>query len=184
MNPTAEAIAAIYDFPRVFEVALKTLFTAREIKAFTSQMLESTGDEAADQELIDAGWEIIDFQKDRPRVEIFFVPGAGQEQYRATTIGEDEFPVETSWKGQYRLDVFTRDNIKVHSAFVTAIRFIMHAQLLSLNGSALTLHKIQTFQKDSGTTPMEKPEEGIFQTSLLFDIDFSIQDDAWDTLNQ
>lgn len=184
MNPSAETIAALYDFPRVFEPALKTLFTLREIKAFTSQMITSTGDDAADQQLIDEGWDIIDYQKDRPRAEIYFTPGAGQGQFRVTTIGGIEVATETSWSGQYRLDVFTSDDMRVHSAFVTAIRFILHTQLLSLNGNQLLMHAIKVQPKDTGTTPTLNPEKGVFQTSLLTDIDFSIQDDAWATLNQ
>jgi hypothetical protein len=184
MNPTAEQIAANYDFPRVFEPALKTLLTLREIKAFTSQMTISTGDDAADQALLDQGWEIIDFQKDRPRAEIFFSPGAGQGQFRPLTLNGVELPVETSWSGQFKLDVFTTDDIKIHSAFVTALRFIMHTQLLCLNGNQLTMHRIQVDPRDAGTTPVLAPEKGVFQTTMLTDLDFSIQDDAWATLGQ
>src|SRR5690242_7850864 len=108
--PTPEQIAAIYDFQQVMELALKTIFTAQQIKAFTSQMIESTGNSANDQALIDQGWDIINFQKDRPRVEILFTPGAGQDQFRAATINGVEVPVETSWSGQFKLDVITRAN--------------------------------------------------------------------------
>jgi hypothetical protein len=192
MNPTAEQIAEIYDFPRVMEVSLKALFTAREVKAFTSQMIGSTGDAAQDQALIEQGWDIIDFQKDRPRVEIFFQPGAGQGRFRATTVNGIVIPLETAWNGQFKLDVFTLPDIRAHAAFVTMVRFIMHTQLLQVNAflpdgtqgnpGTLLSHRIQSFQKDAGTTPLMKSEEGVFQTSLLTEIDFSIQDDAWATL--
>lgn len=186
MNPTAEQIASIYDFQGILELALKTLFTLREVKAFTSQMTPSTGDPAADQALIDEGWDILDFQKDRPRVEIIFTPGAGQGQFRATTIAglEKQVSIDTSFKGQFRLDVFTLPDIAVHKAFVTAVRFIMHTQLLTLNGTTLLRHRIQPDLMDAGTTPITKAEQGTFSTTLLFDVDFSIQDDAWEQLNQ
>jgi len=186
---TPEIIAAIYDFPGIFEPALKALFTAREIKAFTSQAVESTGDAGEDQELVEQGFEIIDYQKDRPRVEIIFTPGASQGRYRNTIVSGIELPLDIAWSGQFKLDVFTAADVRIHRALVTQVRFIMHTQLLQVNaflpdGTAgnpgtLTRHRIQPCQKDSGTTPIMRPEDGSFQTSLLTDIDFTIQDDAW-----
>jgi len=180
MNLTAEQIAALFDFPGIFEPALKGLFTALEIKAFTLQAVPSTGDAMADQALIEQGLEIIDFQRDRPRVEIMFQPGAGQGQLRPLRISDtQEIPVETSWGGQFKLEVITLPDIRIHRAFVTAVRFVMHTQLYTLNGNQLTRHVIQRAFTDSGSTPALQPDQGDFQTTLLFDLDFSIQDDAW-----
>ena len=180
--PTPENIAKVYDFSNVFEVALKTLFTSgpTQVKAFTSQMIPTTGDASQDAQLQQQGYEIIDFIKDRPRVEIFFTPGAGQERHEAQNIGGFDTSVETSWKGQFRLDCTTDADIRQHSAFVTMVRYVMHTQLYNgINGKILQNHYIHQFAKDSGTTPMIKTEEGLFQTTLLFNIDFSIQEGAW-----
>lgn len=183
MNPTAEQLAAVYDFQGIMEVALKSLFIEREIKAFTSQYVVSTGDDAQDAELVEQGFEILDYQKDRPRVEITFMPGAGQDQFAAKIIAGFEMPVETSWSGQFKLDVITAPDIRVHKGFVIAVRFLMHTQLQSVNGSEyLPLHRIQSFAMDAGTSPQMKTDQGDFQTTVLFDIQFSIQDDAWDLL--
>jgi hypothetical protein len=183
MNPSAEQLAAVYDFQGVMEVALKSLFTAREVKAFTSQFIVSTGNDAEDEALIEQGYEILDFQRDRPRVEITFTPGAGQDQFAAKIIAGVEMPVETSWSGQFKVDVITAPDIRVHKAFVIAVRFLLHTQLQSINGSEyLPLHRIQPFAMDAGTSPQMKTDQGDFQTTLLFDIQFSIQDDAWDLL--
>ena len=180
MNITAEQIAALFDFPGIFEPALKSLLTAREIKAFTTQAVSSTGDAGADHELIDQGFEIIDFQRDRPRVEILFTPGAGQGQFRPLRISElQEIPIETSWSGQYKLDVITLPDIRAHREFVTAVRFIVHTQLYTLNGNILDKHRIQVDFKDAGSSPALEADKGSFQTVMLFDLDFSIQDDAW-----
>jgi hypothetical protein len=62
------------------------------------------------------------------------------------------------------------------------VRFIMHTQLYTLNGNFLDKHRIQVDVKDGGTSPMMHADEGAFQTTQLFDLDFSIQDDAWATL--
>jgi len=184
MYLTAEQIAQLYDFSGIFEVALKGLFTARQVKAFTTQAVSSTGDPAADQELIDQGFEIIDFQRDRPRIEIMFTPGAGREQFRPLRISEvREIPVETSWSGQYKLDVITLADIRVHREFVTAVRFILHTQLYTLNADYLPRHRIQVDYKDAGSSPAMECDKGSFQTIMLFDLDFSIQDDAWPVLN-
>ncbi|HZQ47834.1 MAG TPA: hypothetical protein VFC07_12520, partial [Verrucomicrobiae bacterium] len=156
------------------------LFTALEVKAFTMQAVPSTGNAAEDQALLDAGFELIDFGRDRPRVEILFTPGAGQGQFRPLRISSDrEIPVETSWSGQFKLDVITLPDIRVHRQFVTAVRFVMHTQLYLLNGNYLDRHRIQVDVKDSGTTPAMESDKGDFQTTLLTDIDFSIQDEAW-----
>jgi len=180
--PTTENIALIYDFERVMETSLKSLFTANNIKAFTSQMIARSGDKEQDAAAVKAGYDLIDFQKDRPRAEIMFTPGAGQGRFVAKVIGDIEMPVETSWKGQFKIDLITAADIRIHAAFRTVVRFIMHTQLLSVNGTSLLLHKIQTFYRDGGTSPVMKPEEGIFQTTMIFDLDFSLEDCAWNFL--
>lgn len=188
--PDNAAIALVFDFEHIFEVAIKALFIANAIKAFTSQMTASTGNAAQDAALVAAGWDIIDFQKDRPRVEITFTPGSGAQQWNNKTFTGSvtgynptgEIPVETSWKGQIKLDLITPADMQIHTAYRNFVRFLMHTQLTTLNNTALTLHRIQSFYHDAGTTPVLKPETGLFQTSMLYDLDFSIQDDAWATL--
>lgn len=189
-----DVIAAIYDFPGIFEPALQTLFVSRGITAFTSQAVASTGDALQDQELVEQGFEIIDYQKDRPRVEILFVPGSGQERFRPTLVEGVEIPLEVAWAGQFKVDVFTLPDVRMHRAYVTMVRFILHTRLLQVNAflpdgttpgnpGTLKKHRIQNYQTDSGTTPHMQPEPGVFQTSLIMDINFSIQDDAWADFN-
>lgn len=56
----------------------------------------------------------------------------------------------------------------------------MHTQLIGVNGmDPMTLHRIQRFQQDGGTSPTFKGEDGYLRTILSFNIDFSIQDEAW-----
>jgi hypothetical protein len=173
--PSDEQIAAVYDFENVLEAGLQALFDSLKIKSFTTQ---DFGAENAD------GTPKIDFQKERPRVEISFTVGPGQGQFRPLVVDGVEVPVETSFKGSYTLDVITGVDIAIHAAYRTQIRYQMHARLLSVNGTPpMTLHQIQRFQRDAGTSPTFKSEEGYLRSILKFDIDFSIQDDAWATLN-
>lgn len=178
MNVSAEQIAAVYDFESVLERTLQTLFNNELITSFTCQDFGAMKDDGKGNQV-----PVIDFQKDRPRVEILFTAGAGQGQFRPLTVDGVEVPVETSFKGQYRLDIVTAADIKIHAAYRTLIRYLLHTQLLSVNGvDPMTLHRIHRFQMDAGTSPTYKPDEGTLRTILTFDIDFSIQDDAWLTV--
>lgn len=186
--PTNDQISALYNFEAVMEMALAQLFIANDVKAFGTQWIPkaSTGDAAADAATdaanIALGYSLLDFQLDRPRVEIMFTPGAGAGQFNNKVIAGTEMPVETSWSGQFKVDCITPEDSILHAQFRTLIRYILHTQLQSINGNQLTMHKVQQFAMDAGTTPVLKLEEGVFITTILFDINFSIQDDAWDTL--
>lgn len=176
--PSDQQLADVYDFENVLETALQALFNAAEIKSFTTQDFGKTKDNGQGTQV-----PVIDFQKDRPRVEILFTVGAGQGQFRPLLVGGAEVPVETSFKGQYRLDIITSAEMAIHAAYRTRLRAFLHTQLLGVNGTdPMTLHRIHRFQQDGGTSPTFKPEEGVLRTILIFNIDFSIQDEAWATL--
>ncbi len=171
---TPEQYAAVYDFESVLERGLQALLTALNIKSFTTQ---DFGRNNAD------GTPVIDFQKDRPRVEILFTTSAGQGQFRPLLVDGIEVPVETSFKGQYRLDIITAPAMSIHAAYRTMIRAVMHTQLLGVNGTdPMTFHRIQRFYQDAGTSPTIKADEGYMRTILSFEIDFSIQNEAWETI--
>lgn len=175
--PTPQQLAAVYDFEAVFENALKAVLTAAEVKAFTSQLIPSTGDAAEDATLAAQGFEILDFQKDRPRVEIFFTPGAGMGQL--IQHPETGAETETAWKGGYALRLITAADMRIHRAFRTLVRYQCHRLRGVVNGVApMTLHCLQ-FLRDAGTSPTIKSEDGLFESALQFEIDFSIQGNAW-----
>lgn len=180
--PSPEQIAAVYNFEAIFEKALQAVFLSADIKSYTSQFVARTGDSLIDNAAVAAGFQLLDFQKDRPRVEIFFTPGAGQGLWRELGVAGATTPVECAWAGQYRLEIVTAADIRVHSAFVVAVRFVMQTLQCRLNNSGLTFHAIAPFYKDGGTSPTIKAESGSFQTTMMFEINFSIQDDAWETI--
>lgn len=148
----------IYGFERVFETSLKSVFDTAQIKCFTTQ-------------------DTFDFQKDRPRVEVMFTPGAGQKQRPYLPAIQEER--EVAFKGQYRLDLITAAAVAVHNDFRTKIRSLVHGLPARINSvEPMQYHKLQ-FINDAGTTPTLKPEDGYYLTVMIYDVDFSIQADAW-----
>lgn len=180
MDPAA--IAAIYDFEGILEKPLVLFFKDNEVQAITSQQVIKTGDKPTDDANEANGYTLIEFQKPRPRTEITFVPGAGAGQFAAQVISGIEMPMETCWSGQLKLDLITDANIQSHAAYRTFIRYLIHSQLRSLNGNQLQQHKIQEYYRDGGTSPLMKSENGYFRTTLLFELNLSVQDYAWATL--
>jgi hypothetical protein len=180
-TPSAENIAAIYGVKKVAEQALAVYFAANGIKAYTSIAQPSTGDAAADAALVAEGWSIIDFQKDRPRVEIFATRGAGKGIY----IPHPQFPAvecETAWDINFELLLITAADMRIHLANQVMVDYLLGAARGSINGVApLTRHYLAQFT-DGGTAPVEKPEEGVFQTRFNFSSMISIQRDAWSLL--
>jgi len=150
----------IYAFEQIFEDAAKALFAAQAINAFTSQ-------------------DAPDFQKDRPRVEITFTPGAGQGRFIQIN-GEHR---ETAWKGQYLFRVVTDASAEVHNSFRSNVRAIVHGSLRSIAGTApMIRHMLQPFYMDGGTSPSYSPQDGVYESQMTFDINFSVQADAWAAL--
>jgi hypothetical protein len=148
----------IYDFERVLETSAKAVFTTAEVAAFTSQ-------------------DTFDFQKNRPRVEILFTPGAGRQQYHVLASGN---LVETSWSGTFRVQVVTRADISIHSEFRAEVRGIMHALPWTINEVEPMMHHCLHRIVDGGTSGMEiAPEDDLMKTTLEFQVDFSVQADAW-----
>lgn len=180
-TPSAENIAAIYGVKKVVEQAFAVYFTAAGLKAYTSISQPTTGDSAADAALVAEGWSIIDFQKDRPRVEIFATRGAGKGQY----IPHPQFPkveCETAWDIKIELFLVTAADMRIHVANQVMVDYLMAAARGSINAVApLTRHYLAQFT-DGGTSPVEKPQEGVFTTRFNFSSMISVQADAWSLL--
>lgn len=177
IDPTA--IAAVYDFPFIFENALKAILTDLDIRAYTSQLVPQTGDPVQDAALVAAGYELLDYQRDRPRAEIEFISGAGAGIFREINVDGNPMEVETSRAGQYHVACITRADIRIHSAFVCSLRFYLQTLRIRINGITLQNHTLQPFAKDGGTSTKTEPEKGTFQTVLILDVNFSVLDDAW-----
>lgn len=178
--PTAAQIAAVYDFKNILERALAAVFTANGVKNFTSQSVPTTGDATQDAALEAEGWQILNFQRDRPRAEIDFSPGAGLGRWHPLAVDGVAVAVESCWGGTFRVLVVTKPDIREHNAFVCLIRFLLQTMGARINNVApLTKHAVAPQFRDTGTTPTTKAEDGAFQTMLQYDLTFSVQADAW-----
>ena len=178
--PTAEQLAAIYSFPNLFERALQAVFADAQIAAYTSQLVPTTGNAAQDAALVADGYEIISFQRDRPRAEILFTPGAGLGRFIPLAVAGTKVPVESCWSGTYLVRALTKPDIREHNAFVVQLRFLLQTMGVRLNGTApMTRHAVAPMFRDGGSSPLTKNEDGYYETTLQYNLNFSVQADAW-----
>ncbi len=154
----------VYSFETIFPAALKAVLVAAGLKAFTIE-------------------DVPDLQKDRPRAEVFFSVGQGQGVFRQLLVDGDPYPVETSWVGSYEIIAVTEDDPAVHLNFLANIRKAMFTAGGKINGTdPMTLHKLQPFLRDAGTVTNWTPQDGSVHSRLSFEVNFSIQDDAWELI--
>jgi hypothetical protein len=114
-------------------------------------------------------------------VEVMATLGEGRGQFRQLNVEGVTTAVETSWAIQWRIDLITKMDMADHRKFRNLIRFIMHTQAVRLNGaSPMANHKIHDFYLDGGSTLMiSSDDNNALQTSMIFNGDISVQDDAW-----
>ena len=155
----------VYAFERILPLGLKPVMVAAGINAFTIE-------------------DACDLQKDRPRAELFFASGSGQGIFKQITVNGEPYPVETSWLGAYEIIAVTVDDPEVHLAYLAKLRRIMFCAGPKINNQEpMTLHKLQPFIRDGGTVNNWEPQEGAIHSRLTFEINFSIQDDAWELIS-
>lgn len=147
----------IYSFEFIFAEALRLAFEQDGISSYNMFVLP-------------------EFQRDRARVEIVFVPGQGQNIRRKI----DYAFRECAWKGEYQLAVITKPDPAEHARYLALIRnFMAGAQSLINDTDMMHYHTIQHFSHDNGTSTRIATEDGYFVTNLNFGIDFSIQGNGW-----
>lgn len=175
----------IYDFEGIVEATTVSLFLDdNDISAISTQNPRK-------------------LRRDRPRVEVLYVHGSGRQQMvlvGGTTI---EYRRERAWNGQLKLELVTDADIQLHTAFRCQVRSLMAAFWLNINakpgditpwsygplgkplvlppGGRLRNHKLQS-AGDGGTSPVMSGQ-GYLQTTMLYDVDLSVQDNAWALLN-
>lgn len=175
----------IYDFESIIENAVKAVFTAAGLTCFTPQ---------------DAA--TIDFQKERPRVEVEYQHGVGQNQWHIEQTAPNAFKDrrERAWKGQLVVALVTEANITIHCAYRAQVRSIMAGLWNQINGDGaedcpwqysvngtptdgkLRNHKLH-YVGDAGTSPIYPMDQGMFKTTMNFNVDLSVQENAWALLN-
>jgi hypothetical protein len=149
----------IYDFEGIIEPAVCNVLTSASLIAIHS---------GSDPK----------FQQAIPRVEITIAVGSGAQRPWAIDATEAN-QRETAWNAQLRLDLITPSDIIVHRAYRATIRSQMAILPTTINNTTgMERHKIQRIT-DAGTSPCQSPQDGIYQTTLLYDLQFSVQSYAW-----
>jgi len=170
----------IYDFESAVEEAVKAIFDDAGVTAWTAvgRPDETTADDAAQP-----------LQKERPRVEIQYINGAGQRRF-LPIAGDNSCTREQAWIGQIRIDAITDATVAAHRSFIATVRNVMAIIITVINGGQsqggkplLTHHKLQIVT-DGGSSQRYKTDEGYFQTTLLYGTHLSVQQNAWPLLNQ
>lgn len=159
-------IQAALDFENIVENAVATILTAAGLTVFT------TG-------------QVLDFQKDRPCVQVQFTLGPGRLQWANPNKLPSDFQqqkVETVWNSMLHTTIVTAADSAGKGKQID-IRGIVRLAYLNLapqlNGSLLTLHHI-SIGKESGTVrglhPNDKNSE-ILQ--LTHELVFGLHESVW-----
>ncbi len=152
----------IYNFEVLLPHAVKTVLEGLDLKCYTIE-------------------DAIDFQKIRPRVEITYRHmGEASPQRRAKL---PDGSLRTScFRGELKIHAITDADEQgklAHSKYRATVRNGLAALQEEVNGTQLTLHKIQFIQIGNEETGV-RSADGYQQTTFPFTLDVSIQQDAWD----
>lgn len=162
-------IIAAFDFEDTVESAVADVLAAYGINAFTTN-------------------EVLDFQKDRPRVQIQATLGPGHLRWADPNTLESiglhrHNKIETAWSVQLLLDIVTAadEQGKVDQAtYRSTVRTAMMILGPQVNGSILTLHKIQLV-KESGTARGIHPQSSNSESLQMgYDLELSLNNAVFD----
>lgn len=160
--PTPENIAKIFDFEEIMAEAFASVVQYVGIPVVTQDT-------------------ITQLQTPRPRIEVLFKVGPGQQQYTR----ENGTQRETAWRGTVSWHIVTNnseDNKKVHQQYCSLLRYLMPKFNALLNGSVLPLHKVNNPIRDEGTSLTITTQDGYWTTAVNWGIDFSVNVNAWTLL--
>lgn len=124
---------------------------------------------------------VLPFQLDRPRVEIKFTLGNGHlkwaDQKTLQAIGLGGQKIETAWSSTLQTNIVTATDLngKIDQATYRATVRTAYMNLgPQINGTILTLHKLQLV-KESGTSRGIHPQESGTETLLMtHDLELSL----------
>lgn len=154
----------IYDFESVIPRAAKVVLEGLNLKAYTIE------DDPV-------------FQKIRPRVEIIY-RHIGERSPQILAILPDQSRRVSCFRGELKLHAITDADSAgkiVHSTYRAMVRNGIYALKDSINGTHLTMHKVQFVQTGNEETGV-RTADGLQQTTWPFTLDVSIQQDAWANL--
>jgi len=155
-------IADIYDYFTPIEAAIVQVFDAQEIVCWTP---------LRDPE----------FQKQRPRVEAVLMPGAGKVRL-LPQAGRRSAPGhlrEQARNASLVINVITEANITLHRAYVARVIYLLDTMAHDAQATGLIPNHFIAALRCNGGQLDYKPEEGLFNSTLNCDLDFSVRTTAW-----
>jgi len=154
----------LYQFEPLISATLESLFNTANLKA-----LGVAGANA-------------DYQKNRPRVEVFVTIGARFDNHYV--VDAQGVRRENGWSGTIHLTAVTTNDYTIHAAYIAAIRELAsRLDQLDLSNALVAAVPLQYHEiaqiHTAGTNSETKPEAGEFQTTLSYEMIFAIRADAW-----
>lgn len=170
----------IYDYFTPIENAIAAAFHAHDVICYTP--LGKQGADDADDLTPDQ--EDPDFQRERPRIEIALMPGAGMGRLRVSSGRQvaNGHLREMAYRSALNIEAITKADIREHRSYLCRILFLCDTLAHDVNNTALLYnHKLQRIQSTGGSVEY-KPEDGLFRSLLTYDVDFSVQQYAFEAL--
>jgi hypothetical protein len=159
----SDPVTDLYDFENILADATATVFKAGGFTA--GNALTVSSDPA--------------FQKERPRVEIVFKVNGGVIPLRYFVMPDTTLR-QSAFRGTltiYAISDADKPGKLDHSIFRAKVRNFCATLGNRLNGGALTKHKVQQIV-DGDTAQGTRTQDNLYQSTLNFDVDFSLQTDA------
>ena len=156
------AIADVYDFESVITRAVKTVLEGLDLKCYTIE-------------------DPIEFAKIRPRVDITFQLHGEASPKRLAKLA-DGTTRTSCFRGELKMHAITdadEPGKLVHSRYRAFVRAGIAALQDELNGTQLTLHRVQFVVTGNEETGV-RSTDGYQQTTFPFILDISIQQNAWE----
>jgi hypothetical protein len=161
---TPETAAAIFDFESLVPRAVASVLTDAGLTVLTIE-------------------NAVKFQKVRPRVEVIYKHLGEATPKRLTPLPNRS--IRTScFHGELMLHCITdADPIgkMAHSQYRAVVRAVISGLEEAVNGEKLVFHRINFVVTGNEVTGI-RPHDGYQETRFPFQIDISIQNDAWATL--
>jgi len=149
--------------------ALAAVFKANGIVCFTPFGEQPEGDDEATGEDVD--------KKPRPRVEICVHPAGalGRLVPRSGVRAIAGNLRESAWRSSVTLSIITNPSILEHTDFVETVEYLCDTIVPAINETRLLqYYAAQRFQLNGGTAGY-KPQDGVMQTDLEAELDFTAQ---------
>jgi len=152
----------LYDFEVIVAEAVKGVLSRNDLNVYTI-------------------YDAIEFQRTRPRVDVIYRHLGEATPQRVAKL-PDGTRRTSCFRGELRIHAITdadEEGKATHSRYRATVRNAIAALQAELNGSALELHKIQFVQVGNEETGV-RSADGYQQTTFPFQIDISIQQNAWE----